>query len=168
MKTKLTAEQKKTNLEARREARRVAKRAAMIAAEKAQKPVASLVVSIEWKKSRTWGNLPVASGRIEYADGSWGGTDDARTSGCGYDKESTVIANIFNQCLLGQLWACVLPENKTDKNSVPYGISTYDGRRWFEGGVGTSCYFNIVAFMGGKFDHTASGKTFDVYTATFK
>ena len=41
MKTKLTAEQKKTNLEARREARRVAKRAAMIAAEKAQKPVAS-------------------------------------------------------------------------------------------------------------------------------
>ena len=55
---KLTIEQKEANKVARQEARKEAKRVAKIEAERNQKPVKSIDFSIEWKKSRTWGNCP--------------------------------------------------------------------------------------------------------------
>lgn len=41
-----------------------------------------------------------------------------------------------------------------------------DEGRYFEGGVGTSCYYSIAEFIGGKFENISSGKTFDVYQYT--
>lgn len=172
MKTKLTPEQKQANKDARKAARSAAATAARIEAERNQKPVKSLTITIEWRKSRTWGHNPTASGRIEYADGTWGQTADAHASGCGYDKESTVIADLFNQCLKYKLWA--LTEEQAagghgtgDTGKAPYGITRYYGNRYFAGGIGTSCYYKICEYLGGTFTRNASGKTFSVYTATF-
>lgn len=172
MKTKLTEEQKQVNRDAKKAARVAAKQAAVIAAEKAQRPIKSLTITIEWAKSRSYGNNPTAEGSIVYADGTWGHTAPAKASGCGYDKESTVIADIFNQCLKYKLWqlsdeAVKGGHGSLDTGKAPYGICRYGSHRYFAGGVGTSCYYRICEYLGGKFEHTASGKTFDVYTATF-
>lgn len=168
----MTEEQKQANREARKAARLLEKETARIAAEKAQKPITSLTITIEWARSRTWGNNPTARGNIMFADGTYGNTSEARASGCGYDKESTVIADLFNQCLLYKLWqlseeAVKGGHGSGDSGKAPYGINRYDNHRYFAGGIGTSCYYRICEYLGGKFEHTASGKTFDVYTATF-
>lgn len=172
MRVKLTPEQKQANAAARKEAKATAKEAAAIAEEKAQKPVKCLTITVEWRKSRMWGSNPTASGRIEYADGTFGRTKDAHASGYGYDKESTVIADVFNQCLRGRLWT--LTDDRVrggngsgDSGPAPYGISVYAGRRRFSGGIGTGCYYGICEYLGGRFDRIAGGKSFDVYTATF-
>lgn len=172
MKVKLTEEQKQANRDAKKAARIQAKIDARIEAEMSQKPVKSLTISIEWAKSRMWGNNPTAEGRIEYTDGTWGHTTPAKASGCGYDKESSVIADIFNQCLVYKLWqlsedAVKGGHGSGDKGKAPYGINRHDNHRYFAGAIGTSCYYSICEYLGGKFEHTASGKTFDVYTATF-
>ena len=131
--------------------------------EKNQKKIKSIEISIEWKKSRTWGNCPRASAKIEFADGSYKYDDGLYyASGCGYDKESTVIADIFNNYLKYTLWEIEGNVDKIEKK--PYGIRlNYDYSPCFEGGVGTSCYYSISEFIGGKFTHITSGKTFDVY-----
>jgi hypothetical protein len=58
-------------------------------------------------------------------------------------------------------------------DGAPYGVSAGSYKddfdipveyRHFDGGIGTNCYYAISEFIGGKFEHTASGKTFDVYT----
>jgi len=166
---KLTEEQKKANREAKKAARVLATETARVEEEKNQKPVKSITISIEWKKSRRWGSNPVAEGRIEYADGTWGHTATARASGCGYDKESAVIAQIFNWCLKYKLWALSDEAMNGERGGgrVPYGINRYNNGRCFASGVGTSCYYDICKYLGGTFVHTASGKAFDVYTATF-
>lgn len=172
MNAKLTPEQKRANAVARKEARIAAKQAARIEAERNQKPVKRLTIVIEWKKSRTWGNNPVATGTIEYTDGTFGEAGAARASGCGYDKESTVIADLFDRCLRYKLWALTEEQIKgghgsNDRGPAPYGINCYNGRRSFAGGIGTNCYYRICEYLGGKFEHAASGNTCDVYTATF-
>ena len=45
-----------------------------------------VTIRIEWKKSRMWGSCP----RIE-----WCGDLVTRASGCGYDKESAVLAELL-------------------------------------------------------------------------
>lgn len=42
------------------------------------------------------------------------------------------------------------------------------GCRHTTGGVGTSCYYDIAEFIGGKFEKISSGKTFDVFQYTNK
>ncbi len=162
----LTAEEKEARKQARHQARQVEKNRARIETEKNQKPVKNLTISIEWKKSRTWGHNPHAEARVEFHDGTYTRRDGYTASGCGYDKESTVIAAVFNDFLLYKLWAI------TDFQGKPYGISAgnYDGREYrsYEGGIGTSCYDSISRFIGGTFEHVASGKSFDVYRYTDK
>jgi hypothetical protein len=163
-------------LVARRAARKLAnlkiKEQARINLEKNQKPVRSIVISIEWKKSRVWSANPHASADVRYQDGTCTQRDGYTCSGCGYDKESTVIAEIFNDFLRYKLW-----EKKPAllETGAPYGIrrgkeytspegNYYHGEtRSYSGGVGTSCYNQIAAFIGGVFRQVACGKTFDVY-----
>lgn len=134
--------------------------------EKNQRKVKEMTINIEWKKSPTWGFCPKAYAKIEYEDG-YGESETHRASGCGYDKESTVIADVFNETLKYKLWD--LAENKDiDRKKVPYGIRLDDEYyHYFEGGVGTSCYYRIVEFLGGEMIHVADGKTFDVYSVRF-
>lgn len=170
---KLSAEEKAQRAEQRTIIRKAHTAALEENAERSQKPVKSIIIIIEWKKSRTWGMNPHASAQVEYKDGTYG-TGSASASGCGYDKESTVIADIFNQFLSYKLYDKSLPEKwlkvtnryKPEENH-PYGLylpGEYRGR--YNGGVGTSCYYDIARFIGGRFEHVAGGKTFDVYRYT--
>jgi hypothetical protein len=115
-----------------------------------------------------WGNNPWASAKVEYHESNEHGRfgrypDMAHASGCGYCKESTVIADVFNAFLRYKLH-----DPEAQKREKPYGAapgySEPDLR--YEGGIGTNCYYDIAKYIGGTFEHVASGKTFDVYRYT--
>jgi len=168
---KLTAEQKEANKIARQEARKAAKRAAEIQAQRDQKPVKEITISIEWKKSRTWGSNPMLSAVVRHTDGTIS-RHEATCSGSGYDKESTVIAEVFNEFLRYRLWqlrdAGAIERDVLDRveNTLPYGIYIRPDWVSYSGGIGTSCYYGISKAIGGEFKQVASGKTFDAYTFT--
>lgn len=157
---KLTEEQKKE----RREAREKEKQLLKVEAEKQQKPVKKLTISIEWKKSRTWGHNPHAIAEVEFLDGTFRRQEGFTCSGCGYDKESTVVAQVFNAFLKYKLW------ERKSKSEKPYGITIQedDGKHYtpycyYGDGIGMRSYESIAEFIGGKLDHTASGKSFEVW-----
>lgn len=174
----MTAEVKKERNEARKLERKRTSYLETIEAEKNQKPVKAITISIEWKKSRMWRNNPHAMAEIEFHDGTFKRLDGFTCSGCGYDKESTVIAAIFNATLKYELYRRIRKEK-------PYGLYYYNGKAedkdnyfrtpCYNGGVGTFCYIGdyegksgVAWFIGGKFEHISSGKTFDVYKYTDK
>ena len=164
---KLTEEQKAAN----KAAREATKEAERIEREKNQKPVKSLKITIEWRKSRTWGSCPHAEAVIVYHDGTSERRGGYTASGCGYDKESTVIAEIFNDFLKYKLWEIYIAQlaNKEDpdgQRAQPYGVTNGEYYKYYNGGVGTSCYYAISEYIGGKLVNVASGKTFDVYEYT--
>jgi hypothetical protein len=71
---------------------------AKIEAERNQKPVKEIEISIEWKKSRMWGNNPHLTAWVRFEDE----TSEkfcCTASGCGYDKESQVISDVYNEFL---------------------------------------------------------------------
>jgi hypothetical protein len=162
-----------------REARRVLRAAERkrkkaleeIEQEKEQRPVKRMTITIYWKKSRTWGMNPHADVHVEHHDGRLSRGDGFTCSGCGYDKESTVVAEIFNRYFKYELWRKDAPNDKQKRGEgeegVPYGISAgvYEGIPYvgFSGGVGMSCYYRIAAYMGGELTHVASTNTVDVY-----
>lgn len=161
---------------------RIKREHAEIESQRNQKPVKELTITIEWKKSRMWGNNPNASVAVSFHDGTFERRDGYKCSGCGYDKESTVIAQIFNDFLKYKLYQPRKLESRINQETVnhPYGVYYYDGgtledkrdsegyirKPCFNGGVGTSCYYNIGKFIGGTFEHVASGKSFDVFKYT--
>lgn len=125
----------------------------------------SIDVSIEWKRSKTWGNNPSAEAKVNTKNdfNRYYGS----ASGCGYDKESTAIAQAVNQSDSFKKMLYEIKENNinTDNRELfgygaGYGILPY-----LEGGVGVSCYPAIFKKIGFDFHGVAHGKTFDVYTA---
>lgn len=134
--------------------------------EKNQKRVKEITISIEWKKSRMWGDNPHVSGYVSFKNGNSERLPTFTCSGSGYDKESTVIADVFNHYMKYKLWERY-NKIKADKENKPYGIyaNEYDNIQnvYYGGGIGTSCYYKISEYIGGTFKHVANGKTFDVY-----
>ena len=61
----------------------------------------------------------------------------------------TLIANIFNGFLRYKL-------HQITKEGKPYGIQFYNDSKYFEGGVGTDCYYSISEFIHGKFERVGS------------
>lgn len=119
--------------------------------------VKRISISVEWRNHN-----PHASWSCHFQDGSYDSGSET-CHGYGYDKESTVVAEIFNKCCSGMLWRM-----RKTKKEEPYGCRVKG--TWFphfSGGVGMSCYYRIAEFMGGKLECTASGKTYDHYTVTF-
>ncbi len=161
---RLTPEQKQANKLARQEARKQAKELARIEREKNQKEVAEITINIEWVKSRMWGHNPKCTATVRHKDGSFS-YGSATASGCGYDKESTVIAEIFNNFLKYKLYRELKQTEQDRQDGMPYGIyiSQY---RHFSGGIGTDCYYAISEAIGGKFEKIASGKSFDAFKYT--
>ena len=132
--------------------------------EKNQKPVQEMVINIEWKKSRTYGYCPTADAVVTHNDGTIRRVAGYKASGYGYDKESTVVAQICNDTLKYLLWNVAVD----DRQKAPYGVRFNDEfSHYYEGGVGVDCYYKIIEFLGGKFEKIASGKTFDSYKITF-
>lgn len=160
---------------------RINRALAQIEQAKNQKHVKELMIQIEWSKSRTGGYCPRAEAVVTFQDGTFERRDGYRATGYGYDKESTVIAAIFNDFLLYKLYE---KHEWTDRingedTNFPYGVYYYDGKAIepedgdyyykkpsFSHGVGTSCYYAIGKFIGGKFEKVADGKTFGVFKYT--
>jgi hypothetical protein len=190
---KQTEKQKAAWKEHKRLCRETLKETATIAAKKAQRPIKEITINIEWSKSRTWGSNPNATANVTYKDASPSGDrfkrqDGYTCSGCGYDKESTVIAQVYNAFLAYKLFGKIKKirneynrETGATKKVYPYGISILKHKAWkeengtkhiaresryFDGGIGTNCYYDISKAIGGKFEHVASGKMFDAYKYT--
>jgi len=164
-----------------KEQNRIAREILKIELEKNQERVKEITITVEWVKSRTWGHNPHATAEVTFKGDetaenypNFERREGYKASGCGYDKESTVIAGIFDDFLKYKLWGTLPQEKKYhvngEKRAEPYGIvwgHTGDYEyRYYSGGIGTNCYYTISEYIGGKFEHVASGKGFDVYRYT--
>jgi len=134
-------------------------------------------ISMEWKRSRMWGNNPTAECWYSYTDAEGqyrtGYVKSGSIGGCGYDKGSTAVAECLNQIneVLKPLYVKKdkatkqIPNSQSEVNRSLFGYgSGYGILPSIEGGVGVSCYPKIFESIGYKFATQASGKTFDVYT----
>ena len=129
----------------------------------------NITVSIEWKKSRMWGNNPKAEAKV-HTGNNYEYYNSGSIGGCGYDKESTAVAQVINQSnsFLKAMYLVKEKHPKADNRELfGYG-SGYGILPRLEGGVGVSCYPRIFEKIGFSFSNTASGKTFDVYTVSPK
>lgn len=124
------------------------------------RPVQSITIQIEWKKSRVWGRNPHAVASVAFHDGTFEMSKTYKASGCGYDKASTVVADIFNEYLKYKLLEPGLPAER------PYGVHVNEKFAFFDGGIGISAYRAISEYIGGKWHEVANGTNFDVYTWT--
>jgi hypothetical protein len=158
---KLSSSEKQSRAEYRSLIQKAQKDAYIEKSYREQTPIRSLTISITWIRSRTWGSNPGAECKVITTEGHHLNSPIFRASGCGYDKESTVIAEAFNYYLRYRLH---LPLNLSSfrNNEKPYGLARY----YYEGGIGTNCYYDISTAIGGSFEKIASGKTFDVFRFT--
>ena len=125
-------------------------------------------ISVEWKKSATWGMNPTASVEIYTTDKEGNSKYSQFTgtaSGCGYDKLSASIATAINGSpdFMKLLYATYEKKGKINK---PYGVSFSEYGAYLSGGVGVSSYRSVFEWLGYSFNSIASGKTFDVFTVT--
>jgi hypothetical protein len=100
---------------------------------------------------------PKATVRVRFKDGSSERAYYGGVTGCGYDKESTIVSDIFNDYLKYKLHMI------GEKKEHPYGIYLRSDWKCFNGGVGMSCYYPISEYIGGKLTRVSSGKTWDSY-----
>lgn len=108
----------------------------------------NITIMTMWIKNRTWGWNP----HIEVFCGNFRHT--ATASGCGYDKESTAVAEALNQCnkILKILYdakekSLAEGENISNVELLGYG-SGYEELPRFEGGVGMSSILEIFRKRG--------------------
>lgn len=123
-------------------------------------------ISVEWKKSATWGANPTAEVRVLTTDGYK--LFIGKASGCGYDKESAAIAQALNQSYSFLNLIYSIRENNTTESLrelLGYG-SGYGLFPRLEGGVGVSCFRSIFEKLGFKWEDISHGKSFDVYTVS--
>jgi hypothetical protein len=115
-------------------------------------------VSIEWKKSANWGANPNCkfSNNSDYTN-----YFSSKVSGCGYDKESTAIAQAFNQCTSLVKLVLLGFENGILTKENAYGVSCE--KMPFQGGVGTDCFISSLKKLGWNMKKVGSGKTFDCW-----
>jgi hypothetical protein len=128
----------------------------------------SIVFNVEWKKSKMWGSNPNCEAKEETAENRLNYYNSGSIGGCGYDKESTAIANAANQSnsFLKALYL-IKEQQPTIKNHDLFGYgSGYGILPQLEGGVGVSCYPIIFKKIGFTWKNIGSGKWFDVYVAS--
>lgn len=125
--------------------------------------VKQLRINVYWKNSRTWGLCPTAEAYIITENGSEAVEGHFYADGCGYDKLSTVVAQVCNVALSGMLY-----RRRRARKPAPYGVQLKSAFfPYFCGGVGLSCYKDIAKFLGGKMVVVSSGKTWDVIDFIF-
>ena len=129
-------------------------------------------VYIDWKRSATWGYNPTATAYTDV------GKTTGKASGCGYDKESAAIASAFNEqdTILKILYTIKenalkagVPDRSatacTGRNNTEccgYGAG-YSVLPYFEGGVGSNCFWNILKKAGFSVKHHGTAHS-DAYT----
>lgn len=116
-----------------------------------------IFISVDWKRSVTRGMNP--SVEIITNTGNYYGS----ASGCGYDKESAAIAEALNACdsILKVIYdykekqladgktdtSCTACSGRDNRDIVGYGAG-YAAMPYFEGGVGSSCFWSILKKCG--------------------
>ncbi len=130
----------------------------------------SVKISIEWKRSQMWGSNPSAECWATFINKD-GNTDSkyvvsGSIGGCGYDKQSTAVANCLNQIneVLKPLYEIKNNDVSSNNNDLLGYGSGYGILPYIKGGVGVSCYNRIFEKIGFEFKSVASGKNYDVYT----
>ena len=134
----------------------------------------SVSISVTWAKSRTWGANPTAE-VLNLGDRRTVG----HASGCGYDKESAAIAEALNQNPAALRVLYELGESALAQGDSPRSKTACTGYHWggcigygagysvlpyFEGGVGSSCFWSIFQKAGFSVRLAGSGKMFDCWT----
>ena len=155
------------------EKNRAGKIASLEAAANAPR-ISSASITVEWAKSRTWGANPTAK-FLNIGDGQTVG----HASGYGYDKESAAIAEAMNDSPSALRVLYELGEAALNRGESPRSTSSCSGYHWgtcigygagysvlpyWEGGVGSSCFWRILEKAGYTVRHAGSGKMFDCYT----
>lgn len=117
------------------------------------------VCSIDWIKNRTWGNCP----RGEYRNGHVY-KEYRSITGCGFDKLSTLTADMFNEDMFLRSYVCNYIEkhaiNKDNiREKLGYGIHLTHGRPVFDGGVGVECHLRILKKLGFKVTHNETQRS---------
>ena len=144
----------------RQNERNRAERLAKLTRAENAEPLENASISVEWKRSAMWGSNPTA---VVIANYDANHATEGRASGCGYDKESAAIATAVNA---SPSIMRVLYEHAENGGSFPYSVCTYAGLPYFDGGCGVSCFRNVFAACGWRWEDGAHRKTFDVYTLT--
>lgn len=117
------------------------------------------VCSIDWVNNRTWGYCP----RGEYRNGH-DHKEYRSVTGCGYDKLSTLTADMFNEDMfLRSYIANYIEKHAINKDNIReklgYGIRIINGRPHFDGGVGVSCHIAILKKLGFKVVHNETKRS---------
>ena len=79
------------------------------------------------------------------------------TSGGGYDKYSTVSAEMMNTC---PEFLKLLMDARARKKTLPYGVSLNTGKPWiptWDGGVGIECHYNVLKALGYEVEWVHTG-----------
>lgn len=110
--------------------------------------IRSISINVEWVKNNTWGYNPHATVYTSNDDAT-----DGRASGCGYDKESTAIAEALNKNndiikLLYTFKNKKMTAKKTNSHDILGYGSGYGVLPYFEGGVGVPSLLNIFKKLG--------------------
>lgn len=114
-------------------------------------------VVVEWKRNRTWGHNP----RVTLKDGK---EYSGYASGCGYDKESTAVAEALNKdpAIRRALYmARAMNIYETNEKLFGYGVRGFLPQ--FSGGVGMSSIISCLACIDFHCRHVST-RTTDVYT----
>lgn len=111
------------------------------------------VITINFYKSSTWGYCPKGFDNNRNVTSS--------ITGCGYDKESTALAQLLNQnkTILKKMYK-IKNDSPEKKNHDLFGYgSGYFELPAFKGGVGIECHVDILKKLGFKVTKTGNDTT---------
>ena len=143
--------------------KKLAKELQKIANIKAVEPIKHGRMDIDWVRNRTWGNCP----RGEYKNCFYY-REYKSVTGCGYDKLSTLTAEMLNddahmkKYLFDYIEKHHINANNI-QNKLSYGIRMCNGQPYFEGAVGVECHIRILKQLGFNVYH-ADCKRADLIT----
>jgi hypothetical protein len=126
-----------------------------------------IVVATDWRRGSMQSNQCKAEIKVTYADYSRETFESDRTGGCGYDKESTAIADAFNRinALLKELALKAneaIEKGEGYREYIGYGCG-YGTLPYFEGGVGFNSQERSLNSLGYKMNHLHWTKKTDIY-----
>lgn len=119
----------------------------------------TFTVVVEWKRSKMWGHNPHVTLKVP-GDGQY----TAYASGCGYDKESTAVAEALNKSRAVRkiLYRAKAFAPVEDSNEKIFGYGIRGVLPSFSGGVGMSSLKGALARVGYTCSNTSTASV-DVY-----
>lgn len=134
---------------------------------KDDREIKRIVVATDWRRGNMQSNQCKAEIKVTYTDYCTEIFKSDRTGGCGYDKESTAIADAFNRinALLKELALKAneaIEKGEGYREYIGYGCG-YSTLPYFEGGVGFNSQAGILNGLGYKMTHLHWTKTSDIY-----